>query len=194
MPSSYFSAFEGFEENPNASLLTNFRKLALKQGWQYKTRKYDMELVGAMSAGFADLFGVNLGGRLEGFQRMCRAVGTREEDIPISITKCEKILSASNVNIFDLEHAVRNKTVARTFGNQKALAKYTVKNKKVYPKAVAKHSIFLRCMLKPLFLILSLASRKKKKVEEPEKEKSPAVLEERVCQRSGGGGCPVKFD
>jgi hypothetical protein len=59
-----------------------------------------------------------------------------------------QLLKKVDVNIYDLIDAARSGVAARTFTDDRQLAKYTKENGKVFPKAHAKQNKLLKFMLR----------------------------------------------
>jgi hypothetical protein len=83
--------------------------------------------------------------RLEMFQEACVNLGTPEDDIPGSITKCKGLLRAKFINIFDYIVGDYHEQV----DSLKALRK-RCKKKGTYPLDKAKHSYLLKALLKTI--------------------------------------------
>jgi hypothetical protein len=89
-----------FQSDPTASLLDNFKRLAIQEGWKKKSKTYKDErrvfLGEAVVDGFWDTFGGNVSS-LQAWQSLCRTIGvptSREgEDLPqlTSISACQQV-------------------------------------------------------------------------------------------------------
>ncbi|TVY39611.1 hypothetical protein LOCC1_G005830, partial [Lachnellula occidentalis] len=86
---------------------------------------------------------------LDNWQRLCHDVGV--EDDLTSITKCKKELKDVWINIYDLLDAVKKGKQPRRFPSQRALAHYTIKFRKIYPKKQAKEEGAVRALLAHIF-------------------------------------------
>jgi len=140
--------FPDFEQDPTASLLDNFRRLAIQEGWKKKSDRYKRErgvfLGQGVETAFLDTYGGNVSD-LQAWQSLCKTIGVPavKEGEPIvqlaSISACQKALKGVYVNIVDLVDAATAGTViSKKFSNQKQLAKYICRSGKVFPKARAK--------------------------------------------------------
>ncbi|KAI1333424.1 hypothetical protein F5Y16DRAFT_393819 [Xylariaceae sp. FL0255] len=87
-------------------------------------------------------------GSLEDWQRLMRDLGFTE-DFP-SKTQCRKMLKTVWVNIYDFLSAVKRGEPVTFFDSRTALARYTVKKRKFYPKNSIEKDSPLRELLAPL--------------------------------------------
>ncbi|KAE8449381.1 hypothetical protein EG329_008282 [Mollisiaceae sp. DMI_Dod_QoI] len=88
--------------------------------------------------------------KLDNWQRLCGDVGL-DDDLP-SISKCRVALKKVWVNIYDLVDAVRNDTCPpKRFRSQQALANYTVREEKIFPRQKAKDGGPVRALLAHIF-------------------------------------------
>jgi hypothetical protein len=86
----YFAQF-GFEQDTNATFITNFKRLAITQGWSNKEAK--SRRPEALEAEFDAHVGTDVT-KLEGWQRMCK--NCRIEPVPSSITQCKKVCNCQD--------------------------------------------------------------------------------------------------
>jgi len=149
--------FPNFQSDPTASLLDNFRRLAIQEGWRKKTKTYKEErrafLTEAVEAGFSNNFGGN-DNSLQAWQSLCRTIGVPKskegEEVPqlTSISACEQALKGIYVNLVDLVDAgAAGGVISKTFSSPKQLAKYISRTGKVFPKDRAKKNPLLRKFL-----------------------------------------------
>ena len=104
MSSTDPSRFPDFQSDPTTSLLENFRRLAIQEGWKKKSKTYKEErrafLAEAVEAGFLDKFGVN-DSSLQAWQSLCQTIGVPEnkegEVVPqlTSISACKQVCCLS---------------------------------------------------------------------------------------------------
>ncbi|KAK3329006.1 hypothetical protein B0H66DRAFT_9932 [Apodospora peruviana] len=96
---------------------------------------------------FGDYFGENT---LENWQRLCVDLGLVGDFS--SKTKCRKAIKKINVNIYDFLKAVKEGIFPYHFPNVTELRRYTIKNKKIFPKKKAKEEKGpVRALLKGIF-------------------------------------------
>jgi hypothetical protein len=86
--SNWFSAYEGFNEDINATFAANFSRLAIDQKWTKKEAK--ARRLEAFDEEFDTYFGKDMT-KLAGWQQMCRDCAI--EPVPPSITQCKKVCS-----------------------------------------------------------------------------------------------------
>ncbi|TVY86631.1 hypothetical protein LAWI1_G006506, partial [Lachnellula willkommii] len=86
---------------------------------------------------------------LENWQRLCHDVGV-EDDLS-SITKCREALKGIWINIYDFLDAVKKDEQPRRFPSQRALARYTIRTWRIYPKKKAKEGGPVRALLAHIF-------------------------------------------
>lgn len=89
----YFGKFPEFKEDPLSSVIINFTKLAIDKGWDPDKKRYKTEYKHLCHDEFNHHFGHVPHGRNVGpWQDLLRELGVEEKDIPLSITKCKKVL------------------------------------------------------------------------------------------------------
>ena len=106
MSSTYLTRFPNFQLDPTAPLLENFERLAVREGWNKKSKKYRKErkafLAEGVLFGFLDAFGKNAMS-LQAWQSLCKTIGVPEtkegEDPPLltSISECKKVCCRTGV-------------------------------------------------------------------------------------------------
>jgi hypothetical protein len=89
-----------FQSDPTASLLDNFKRLAIQEGWKKKSKTYKEErrafLAEGVVTGFWDTFGGNVSS-LQAWQSLCKTIGVPEsneaENAPqlTSISACHRV-------------------------------------------------------------------------------------------------------
>ena len=97
---SYLVQSSNFQSDPTVSLLENFNRLAIQEGWKKKSRTYKEErsafLGEAVVEGFWDTFGGNISS-LQAWQSLCKTIGVPEssegEEPPqlTSIRACKQV-------------------------------------------------------------------------------------------------------
>jgi len=149
--------FSDFESDPTVSLLDNFKRLAIQEGWGKKSKTYKEQrrtfLAEAVEVAFLDKFGVNVSS-LQAWQSLCQTIGVPEskegEEVPqlTSIKACQRALKGVYVNLVDLVDAgTAGRVISKKFSSPKELAKYIRKTGKVFPKERAKRNPLLRRFL-----------------------------------------------
>ncbi|KAF1988577.1 hypothetical protein K402DRAFT_391804 [Aulographum hederae CBS 113979] len=88
---------------------------------------------------------------LDDWQRLCRACGVDDGEVPGSITQCKNALKKKNVNLCDLSEALKNGTVAKSFPSLNQLRKYSKDQHKMVRKSEVKGDRLLKGMLRELF-------------------------------------------
>ncbi len=83
-----FDGFVNFEVDPTASIVAEFKRLAIQNDWKKNSTEYKANRAQLVVDEFGALFGSNLSA-LGGWQELCKAVGI--VDIPPSIKQCKKV-------------------------------------------------------------------------------------------------------
>jgi len=159
MSSTDLAQSSHFQSDPTASLLDNFKRLAIQEGWKKKSKTYKEErrafLAEGVVTGFWDTFGGNVSS-LQAWQSLCKTIGVPEskeleaENAPqlTSISACHRALKGIYVNLVDLVDAgTSGKVISTKFGSQRELAKYILRTGKVFPRDRAKKNPLLRRFL-----------------------------------------------
>ncbi|KAF8535865.1 hypothetical protein BDD12DRAFT_891642 [Trichophaea hybrida] len=160
---TFFSAFRDFTHNRHQPAAAEFKRLSAQKRWSCDSAPFREARKGfgeAIEIEFNTVFG---SGEVD-WKYLCLVLGV--DPMPKSITQARNVaLPPINVNIFDLcdyEKVFRSKKECsnETSGNVpkaskleffptvKALAKYSKKNDKIYPRKVAKKQGALRFMLR----------------------------------------------
>ncbi|KAF6233061.1 hypothetical protein HO173_008817 [Letharia columbiana] len=138
---AYFSRFQTFAPDPQATVLENFAQLAISNGWGRKSQEYKDERKSYMIA-LADthIESIERGGaaeKLAGLQGLCKEL--RVCPIPTSITQCKKKLRTVHVCIVDLIDSRRlGGTRVHIFPCHRELQQHIKKKKHYFPKYEAK--------------------------------------------------------
>jgi len=81
MSSTDLAQSSHFQSDPTASLLDNFKRLAIQEGWKKKSKTYKEErrafLAEGVVTGFWDTFGGNISS-LQAWQSLCKTIGVPE--------------------------------------------------------------------------------------------------------------------
>ncbi|KAL4917604.1 hypothetical protein BDW62DRAFT_201629 [Aspergillus aurantiobrunneus] len=148
MEANFFSRFPTFQPDPSAPITAEFACLAHHMNWWPSSTVYRTEWANFLAAEFIRCFGA--GTKLQQYQALYQALGL-EEPVPTSITQCRKALGRVHVNLIDLIDANRLGKEVRKFQSVAALAKYTRKKQKAFPKAAAKKEGVLRDLLREIW-------------------------------------------
>ena len=92
---AYFNRFQTFVQDPQATLMDNFDRLAISNGWQQNSKRYKRERKTYMIAlANTHIGSIEKGGaaeKLAGLQRLCGELEV--SPIPTSITQCKNVRS-----------------------------------------------------------------------------------------------------
>ncbi|KAI0355125.1 hypothetical protein OH77DRAFT_1403730 [Trametes cingulata] len=148
VPEEARSAAPAFERDASASLVAEFRRLAILSGLRKKTKAYKTErrkFFGQYAAeDFEDLFGKNAN-HLESWRKLCRHLGVGEglADL-LTISPLPQALHGIYVNIVDLVDSCKVPDARpRIFTSEEELAKYISRTGKVFPIDKARHNPLL---------------------------------------------------
>ncbi len=154
MPRPVLQFFEHYQQKHNFvtkddahgepdSTPETFDRLCKHMKWtKAERRKYRLKLSEAVSESVRSKFDCN---KLESAQQVCRLLCPKEP-VPQSLNAAKKMLAKVFINIFDFVDGYYNVR----FANVRALAKYSKKHHKIFPKEAAKNSS-VRVLLKMLF-------------------------------------------
>ena len=87
-PNDFFSLYPNFDHDPAASVIEEFQRLSLQQGWKEKGKKYQKIRQKCLAEEFEYHYG-QASTKLGGFQNLCADV--RISPIPPSIKQCKKV-------------------------------------------------------------------------------------------------------
>ncbi|KAI8974259.1 hypothetical protein BD414DRAFT_539848 [Trametes punicea] len=140
-------AADEFKRDVSASLVAEFRRLAILSGWKKKSKPYKekrRELLAAwVTEDFEEEFGANKDS-LKAWQKLCRHLGVGE-NLPLgSTTECHRALHGIYVNLVDLVDSYKTQTRPRIFASSEELAKYIRNTGKVFPIDQARYNPLLR--------------------------------------------------
>ncbi|KAI0373158.1 hypothetical protein BV20DRAFT_1013455 [Pilatotrama ljubarskyi] len=140
-----------FKRDPSASLVAEFRRLAIVSGLRKKTKAYKNErrqFFGVHAAeDFEEAFGKN-SNSLRSWQKLLQHLGVGEGLVLGSITECMGALHGVYVNIVDLVDSYKTPdTRPRIFKSEKELAKYIDRTGKVFPIDKARNNPLLSTFL-----------------------------------------------
>lgn len=92
---AYFNRYPNFEPDPQATLIENFDRLTISNGWQQNSKKFRKQRKSYMRALADDhIVSIERGGateKLAGLQKLCEEL--RVSPIPTSITQCKNVRS-----------------------------------------------------------------------------------------------------
>ncbi|KAL7282911.1 hypothetical protein PYCCODRAFT_1468085 [Trametes coccinea BRFM310] len=136
-----------FERNLSASLVSEFRRLAILSKWKKKTPEYKAErsrfFAEHATEDFERLFGKN-DQDVDLWRKLVRHLGLGEGQLLRSIPECQEALRGHFVNLVDLVDSCKAGTKPRIFKSSKDLAKYIHRTGKAYPREKAKSNHLLR--------------------------------------------------
>ncbi|ETW85016.1 hypothetical protein HETIRDRAFT_470084 [Heterobasidion irregulare TC 32-1] len=141
-----------FERDDTETIISEFRRLAIQEGWKKKSKIYKEErkkFIGkAAVEDFEKEFGTNAGS-LQSWQSLCKRLELLNDDdeLPTSIKQCKAILKGVYVNLVDLVDARKANGTVNIFGSPKELSKYIKRTKKMFPREKAKSSPLLKQFL-----------------------------------------------
>lgn len=141
-----------FERDDTETIISEFRRLAIQEGWKKKSKIYKEErkkFIGkAAVEDFEKEFGINAGS-LQSWQSLCKRLKLLNDDdeLPTSIKQCKAILRGVYVNLVDLVDARKANGTVEIFGSPKELSKYIKRTKKMFPRGKAKSSPLLKQFL-----------------------------------------------
>ncbi|THH09544.1 hypothetical protein EW146_g8659 [Bondarzewia mesenterica] len=140
-----------FVRDETASIVSEFRRLALQEGWTRRSKTYKAErrhfFGEAAVEEFHKYFGENVSS-LQAWQDLCRQLGVVIDGMPPgSITECKRLLKGVYVNIVDLVDSQISGNTVKTFSSAKDLSKYIRRTGKVFPRERAKANPLLRQFL-----------------------------------------------
>ncbi|MCJ1281705.1 hypothetical protein MMC26_001027 [Xylographa opegraphella] len=148
--SSYFAGFVGFVPDPRSSLEAEFSRLVQHQQWLSGSSKHAKERRKCVLAEYDFHLGsIEVSGKLDAWQRLCKEVGIRKP--PASITQCKKVLHGVHINLVDLVSSRREGTNVRRFSNAEELRAYTLSEDKIFPKKKAKTDGLIKIFLRGIF-------------------------------------------
>jgi hypothetical protein len=88
------STLPEFDSDPTSTIVSNFRRLAIQEGWTKKSKSYKEGrrafFAEAVETGFISNFGANAS-NLQAWQSLCRTIGVENVDTLTSIKKCRKV-------------------------------------------------------------------------------------------------------
>ena len=158
---AYFSRFQAFAPNPDATLIENFQQLAISKSWGKKSKKFKEERKSYMLAlAETHLGSIDRGGtaeRLVALQGLCEELGI--SPAPSSITQCKKVcyecygsafggatnglaqqLSTVHVCLVDLIESRRLHFQVHVFKTFPKLQQHVKATKHYFPKEEAKRT------------------------------------------------------
>ncbi|EIN09340.1 hypothetical protein PUNSTDRAFT_134493 [Punctularia strigosozonata HHB-11173 SS5] len=145
----FFEKLPGIRSLPQTkNYVETFHQLSQTQGWTDRRVKYERtRLKQAYTTDFCRMFGTDPT-CLRSWQDLCRAIGTREEDIPHDLVTCRALIRSVHVNIFHLVDYKILGTPVKRFSSLEALASYCRKYDMFFPKKWAKDGSLLHFFLR----------------------------------------------
>ncbi|KAG5939810.1 hypothetical protein E4U60_000742 [Claviceps pazoutovae] len=145
----FFGRYQQFNYDPHSKVWDEFNRLANFFHWQEGSKKNKARNL--FRQALVDEFGANYGesdNKLDVLQRLCQKLEI--DPMPQSITACKKAINGVYVNIVDFIDCERTGEPIHKFASLGQLRKYTMKEKKYFPRKQAKRSLLLRSLLKLL--------------------------------------------
>ena len=167
--SQFFSSYSYFALNEDAPPTREFLRLKRLNHWTDNGEEYTEareRFTDALAEDFNATYGTDIN-NIDHWHALCRIL--RIDEVPEDISACRKVwtieqdeshiqtshsfvsaqaVKARHVNLVDL---VYHSDKVQTFPSIKALAKYSKKHKKIFPKESAKAGGILRYLLRPIF-------------------------------------------
>jgi hypothetical protein len=161
--SAFWTRFERFTPNPNASVQSEFDRLARHRGWRKGSPRYRKERQACLEEEFQHHYG-RFENKTAGWMALCEEVGIKP--VPASITQCKKerrlhmasvievdgyfttqALNRVWVNLVDLIDSRRTGKALLRHPSRKALREYTIETDKIFSRKAAKRDGFLKALL-----------------------------------------------
>ena len=146
-PAAFFAQFVNFTPRAHENVAVSFRRLAEARRWtQARKAHFDAlfrESVGAVIEALAG------GDKLGSLQQLVEEYELAAADVNVStlsLSECRTLLGHLHVNIYDYVSGDFQR-----FPNAYALAKYTIKNKLIFPLEEAKLNDAWKILLRPIF-------------------------------------------
>ncbi|KAH9980912.1 hypothetical protein BGW80DRAFT_1453864 [Lactifluus volemus] len=146
--SLFFASYEYFEINQDVTPTKEFSRLKQLNGWRDRDREYREareRFADALAADFNATYGTDMN-CLENWHALCHVIGI--DPIPEGISACRKAVKSKHINLVDLVYHVDQ---VEMFPSVKALAKYSKKNGKIFPRESAKAGGILRYLLRHIY-------------------------------------------
>ncbi|KIK64218.1 hypothetical protein GYMLUDRAFT_196081 [Collybiopsis luxurians FD-317 M1] len=152
---TFFSQYPEYDYDPTRETMTQFQQLCRFKGWnrdpEDPEKKEALEGVrGAIAQQFNAFYGSDEND-LNAWHNLYRVL--RAEDIPDSVEVCKKDIRGIHVNIWDLvDYSLHGSSLPpKLFPTPEALAAYTRKSRKIYPRGNAKAGGLLRFLLRVIY-------------------------------------------
>jgi len=149
--SQFFSSYPDFQLNQDATPTKQFMKLKKVKRWNDGDTAYieaSENFANALAADFDAKYGTDVD-NIENWHVLCRIL--RIDPVPEDISACRKAVKSKHVNLVDL---VYHSDEVQTHHSVTALAKYSLKHKKIFPKEPAKAGGVLRYLLRPILKVM----------------------------------------
>ncbi|KAF9218748.1 hypothetical protein BS17DRAFT_665062, partial [Gyrodon lividus] len=140
----------GFSYRAERSAHENFARLCKVSGWAENSDERRDAREGfkdALVQQFNSIYGTD-GNDLTVWQNLCSVIGI--EPVPNDIDECRKVVWDAHVNIVDLIETVRTGKQVRRFDSLAALAEYTKRTDKFFPKENAYQGGLLKELLREI--------------------------------------------
>ncbi|KAI5890730.1 uncharacterized protein SCHCODRAFT_02584257 [Schizophyllum commune H4-8] len=134
------------------SILSLFELFAMSNDLTPESGEYNVAQAGFLTnathdayTAFEDSFGSD-DNDLDAWRNICRTGGIRNAESLPSITACKKAIRQSNINIYDLEDAMKSNTTCSGYATRAQL-RQSIRKGKRYPKKRAKENRLLKAFL-----------------------------------------------
>ncbi|KAI0253600.1 hypothetical protein BJV78DRAFT_1193282 [Lactifluus subvellereus] len=146
--SLFFASYEYFNLNLDVTPTKEFLRLKQLNGWKNDDGEYAearQRFADALAEDFNAAYGTDIN-NINHWHALCHVLGI--DPIPEGISACRKAVRSKHINLVDL---VYHADKVEVFPSVKALAKYSKKQNKIFPRASAKAGGILRYLLRHIF-------------------------------------------
>ncbi|EUC59433.1 hypothetical protein RSOL_313600 [Rhizoctonia solani AG-3 Rhs1AP] len=130
----FFSQYSSraFEYNPARPVMSEFYRMVDSKDFPKASQaQAKQEIEDALTMDFNLIYGTDVGD-LDAWQGLCRVLEFNH--VPDDLLECKRMVAATYVNIVDLIDTKFTGQPVRHFNSEKALAKYTRKHRKFFPR------------------------------------------------------------
>ncbi|KAH7162403.1 hypothetical protein B0J13DRAFT_9682 [Dactylonectria estremocensis] len=148
--SEFFSRYPGFRYRRDAPFWAEFRRMSKHYKWNnYQRREHVEDFKTAMTKQFNNTFGTDEES-LDAWQELCRTIGI---GVPNTLKEARLRVQRTHVNLVDLVESPTTGQKAKIFPTVEALRKYTIDEKKIFPRDEAYAGGLLKTLLRQIFPI-----------------------------------------
>ncbi|KAG8680562.1 hypothetical protein FRC11_002296, partial [Ceratobasidium sp. 423] len=142
----FFSQYNSFSYDPSRPVMSEFYRMVDSKDFPKASQvQAKREIEDALTMDFNLIYGTDVGD-LEAWQGLCRVLGFGY--IPDDLLVCKMLVADTYVNIIDLIDTKISGEPVRHFDSEKALADYTKKHKKFFPRDNAHSGGLLKFLLR----------------------------------------------